>query len=154
MTVAQYLFRNRRYGGGRQQPIVGEPCYDGHQAVVIDESSMLTEDDLVAVLATFTPAVKRLILVGDPAQLPPIGPGRPFADLVAHLDPLVVADDEDLDDLARRRGAIDSRWRYAQLPALGRPPCDSSTSCRTVPSPRPVPTTVATLGGGQPPCPC
>jgi hypothetical protein len=41
-----------------------------------------------------------------PAQLPPIGPGRPFADLVAHLDPLVIGDDEDLDDLARRRGAL------------------------------------------------
>ncbi len=30
--------------------------------------------------------VKRLILVGDPNQLPPIGPGRPFVDLVAWLD--------------------------------------------------------------------
>ena len=106
MTVAQYLFKNRRYDGGRQQPIVGDPCCDGHETVVIDESSMLTEDDLAAVLATFTPTVKRLILVGDPAQLPPIGPGRPFADFVARLDPLVVGDDEDLDDLDRRRGAL------------------------------------------------
>ena len=29
--------------------------------------------------------VKRLILVGDPNQLPPIGPGRPFVDAVAWL---------------------------------------------------------------------
>ena len=48
---------------------------------------MLTEDTLAAVIETFGVGVKRLILVGDPAQLPPIGAGRPFADLVAHLDP-------------------------------------------------------------------
>ena len=106
MTVAQYLHINKRYDGPRQQPIIGDPCYDAHETIVIDESSMLTEDDLAAVLATFTPAVRRFILVGDPAQLPPIGPGRPFADLVAHLDPLEIRDDEDLDNLKLRRGAI------------------------------------------------
>jgi ATP-dependent exoDNAse (exonuclease V) alpha subunit len=106
MTVAQYLYKNKRYDGARQQPIIGGPCYDAHETIVIDESSMLTEDDLAAVLATFTPAIRRFILVGDPAQLPPIGPGRPFADLVAHLDPLEVLEDEDLDDLETRRGAI------------------------------------------------
>ncbi len=31
--------------------------------------------------------VKRLILVGDPAQLPPIGAGRPFVDIIAELRP-------------------------------------------------------------------
>ena len=67
---------------------------------------MLTEDDLAAVLATFTGRVKRLILVGDPAQLPPIGPGRPFADLVAHLDPANDFDDEDPDEVQRRCGAL------------------------------------------------
>ena len=30
--------------------------------------------------------VQRIILVGDPNQLPPIGVGRPFADLVTFLD--------------------------------------------------------------------
>ena len=29
--------------------------------------------------------LRRLILVGDPNQLPPIGPGRPFADLIEWL---------------------------------------------------------------------
>src|SRR5262249_4244247 len=29
----------------------------------------------------------RIILVGDHRQLPPIGPGRPFADIVARLQP-------------------------------------------------------------------
>lgn len=55
--------------------------------MVIDECSMLTLDDLFAVLMALDLAhVKRLILVGDPNQLPPIGVGPPFADLVAHLD--------------------------------------------------------------------
>lgn len=107
MTVAQFLHARKRYDGARQQPIVeDDPCYDAHDTIVIDEASMLTEDALAAVLGTLKPPVQRLVLVGDPAQLPPIGPGRPFADLVAHLDPLCPAEDEDLDDLAKRRGAL------------------------------------------------
>jgi hypothetical protein len=47
---------------------------------------MLTMDDLLAVLNTLDLThVDRIILVGDPNQLPPIGVGRPFADLVGHL---------------------------------------------------------------------
>lgn len=72
---------------------------------------MLTEDMLAAVLSTFTGSVRRLILVGDPAQLPPIGPGRPFADLVAHLDPITDFDDEDPDEVAARRAAL-ARLRH------------------------------------------
>ena len=41
--------------------------------------------------------VSRLILVGDPNQLPPIGPGRPFVDIIAWLE----ADDERKKCLAR-----------------------------------------------------
>ena len=105
-TVAQFLYENKRYDGRRQRPIIGDACYGGHQAIVIDESSMLTEDDLAAVISTFTPNVKQLILVGDPAQLPPIGPGRPFADFVAYLDPLQEPENKDPDDVEGRRGAI------------------------------------------------
>ena len=32
-------------------------------------------------------AVDRLILVGDRRQLPPIGAGRPFVDIIKHLKP-------------------------------------------------------------------
>ncbi len=106
MTVAKFLHSQGRYDGSRQEPIIGRPCYGGHEAVVVDEASMLTEDTLAAVIGTFGARVKRLILVGDPAQLPPIGAGRPFADLVAHLDPADVSEDEDLDDLEVRRGAL------------------------------------------------
>jgi AAA domain/UvrD-like helicase C-terminal domain len=88
MTVAQFLYSLGRYDGWRQRPLfAGKDQYRKEKTVVIDECSMLTVDDLFAVLTALDLAhVLRLILVGDPNQLPPIGVGRPFADLVAHLD--------------------------------------------------------------------
>ena len=56
----------------------------GRKTVVIDEASMLTEEMLAATIDALD-QVDRLILCGDPRQLPPIGAGRPFADLVAFL---------------------------------------------------------------------
>ena len=53
---------------------------------IVDESSML---DLSLTAAFFRsvrwPAVQRLILVGDPNQLPPIGRGRVFADIINYV---------------------------------------------------------------------
>lgn len=88
MTIAQFLHRNGRYDGARQRPLFsGKDKYRKEKTVVIDECSMLTMDDLVAVLDALDLAhVQRVILVGDPNQLPPIGVGRPFADLVSYLD--------------------------------------------------------------------
>ena len=88
MTVAQFLHRLGRYDGARQRPkFEGKDKYRKEKTVVIDECSMLTMDDLVAVLEALDLAhVQRLILVGDPNQLPPIGVGRPFADLVSYLE--------------------------------------------------------------------
>ncbi len=87
MTVAQFLHRLGRYDGVRQRPLFSGDKYRKERTVVIDESSMLTMDDLAAVLAALDLAhVQRLILVGDPNQLPPIGAGRPFADLVGFLE--------------------------------------------------------------------
>ncbi len=54
--------------------------------VVIDEASMLTEEMLAAALSALR-QVERLVLVGDPRQLPPIGAGRPFVDTVEWLRP-------------------------------------------------------------------
>ena len=45
---------------------------------------MLTEEALDALLDGIE-GFDRLILVGDPRQLPPIGVGRPFVDIVGYL---------------------------------------------------------------------
>ena len=87
-TLAQFLLTSKRYdpqtGAYRAN---GSPEREGSYAtVVIDEASMLTEDQLAAALDALDPAtVQRLILVGDPRQLPPIGAGRPFVDMIRQL---------------------------------------------------------------------
>ena len=48
-------------------------------AVIVDEMSMV-DIQLLHSLLQAIPQGKRLILVGDPDQLPPVGPGSPFAD--------------------------------------------------------------------------
>lgn len=108
MTVAQFLWRNGRYDGIRQRPLFdGKDQHRKERTVVIDECSMLTMDDLLAVLLALDLGhVERLILVGDPNQLPPIGVGRPFADLVARLDS---ADAEDLASGALARLTVEMR---------------------------------------------
>ena len=54
--------------------------------IIIDEASMIE----VNLLATLFRSIdldnaERLILVGDVSQLPPIGPGKPFADIIEYL---------------------------------------------------------------------
>ena len=48
-------------------------------AIIIDEMSMVDVQLLHSLLQAIPPR-KRLILVGDPDQLPPVGPGFPFGD--------------------------------------------------------------------------
>ena len=50
-------------------------------AVIVDEMSMV-DVQLLHSLLKAVPAGKRLILVGDPDQLPPVGPGFPFSDML------------------------------------------------------------------------
>jgi hypothetical protein len=83
-TVAQFLLGTRfdpdtgRYFVNPEAPkIEVSTC-------IIDEASMLTEDMLAAVIDSL-PVSCRVILVGDPYQLPPIGAGCPFVDIIEHL---------------------------------------------------------------------
>ena len=83
-TVAQLLLGDRfdsdtgRYFTNPRAPkIEATTC-------IVDESSMLTEDMLAAVVEAL-PENCRLILVGDPNQLPPIGAGCPFVDIIEYL---------------------------------------------------------------------
>ncbi len=50
-------------------------------AVIVDEMSMVDVQLLHSLLQAI-PMNKRLILVGDPDQLPPVGPGFPFGDML------------------------------------------------------------------------
>ena len=50
-------------------------------AVIVDEMSMV-DIQLLHSLLQAIPQGKRLILVGDPDQLPPVGPGFPFSDML------------------------------------------------------------------------
>jgi len=85
-TIHQFLFSKGwisrdnyalRKAGGEKAEVT---------TVIIDEASMLPLD-LIATLfrAIEWNHVKRLILVGDPNQLPPIGPGKPLVDILAWL---------------------------------------------------------------------
>ncbi len=88
-TIAQFLLKYGRYdaeGGRYIWNSTADACTD-RRTVIIDECSMLTEDQLAALLSGIK-NVDRLILVGDPQQLPPIGAGRPFVDIVERLRPV------------------------------------------------------------------
>jgi ATP-dependent exoDNAse (exonuclease V) alpha subunit len=87
-TVAQFLHALDRYDGrtGRYYVNSGADRSAMHATVIVDECSMLTEEQLAALLDAVE-NVGRLILVGDPKQLPPIGAGRPYVDIVNFLKP-------------------------------------------------------------------
>jgi hypothetical protein len=86
-TIAQFLYRSERFDGASQRYLLtGEPGEKHAETVIIDECSMMTEEMLAATFEELI-GMKRLILVGDHRQLPPIGAGKPFVDIVKHLEP-------------------------------------------------------------------
>ena len=86
LNLAQFCGRQKRwdYESGQYYLTPNAPRDSSSKTVVIDEASMLTEEMLAATIDALD-GVERLILCGDPRQLPPIGAGRPFVDLVALL---------------------------------------------------------------------
>lgn len=86
-TLAQFLSGYDRYNGNLMQyQFSNQFCEDHYDTVILDESSMLTEEMLATTLDCLR-SVKRFIIVGDHRQLPPIGAGRPFVDIIHHLRP-------------------------------------------------------------------
>ena len=82
MNIAQFLLKSKRFDKHDFRYKLSDFNYrDVPETVIIDESSMLTEEMFGALMQALKPA-KRIIFVGDPNQLPPIGAGRPFVDLV------------------------------------------------------------------------
>ncbi|WP_334545048.1 ATP-dependent RecD-like DNA helicase [Rhizobium leguminosarum] len=85
-TIAQFLSPHRYDPRTGRYGLSERPTEAGERTVIVDEASMLTEEMLGALLQALR-GVHRLILIGDPRQLPPIGAGRPFVDIVTHLKP-------------------------------------------------------------------
>ncbi|UZR99849.1 ATP-dependent DNA helicase [Chondrinema litorale] len=86
-TIASFLFKSGRFKGSTQSFHLNDAEKEmGYKTVIIDECSMLTEEMLAATLQHLK-RVERLILVGDYRQLPPIGAGRPFVDIINFIKP-------------------------------------------------------------------
>lgn len=87
LTLAQFLKDYGRYNGDVKRYMLSEQYCEGvYETVILDEASMLTEEMLATTIHCLK-GVKRFILVGDHRQLPPIGAGRPFVDIIKHLKP-------------------------------------------------------------------
>lgn len=85
LNVAQFLTRSGRFDWNEMRyRLSKKPNRDLPETVIIDEASMLTEEMFGALMEAIGTA-KRIIFVGDPNQLPPIGAGKPFVDLVSLL---------------------------------------------------------------------
>ena len=85
-TIAQFLSPHRYDSATGRYSLSDKPTDVGARTVIIDEASMLTEEMLGALIQALK-GVHRIILIGDPRQLPPIGAGRPFVDIIKHLAP-------------------------------------------------------------------
>lgn len=84
-TLAQFLIKAERYNPETGQYFINPKAKtEKYDTVIVDEASMLTEDQLAALLDSLT-GVERFILIGDYRQLPPIGAGRPFVDIIEFL---------------------------------------------------------------------
>lgn len=84
-TVAQFLSKSKRFDWKTlKYRMLGTTEEKSYGTVIIDEASMLTLDMMAALFECIKKS-KRIILVGDTRQLPPIGAGRPFVDIVNYF---------------------------------------------------------------------
>lgn len=87
MTVAQFLIRSKGFSWDTMTyKMPSERSSSIAKTIIIDESSMLTEEMFAGILKLVTPHAERIIFTGDPNQLPPIGAGRPFVDLINYIE--------------------------------------------------------------------
>lgn len=114
-TIHQFLMRHNWLNPGNFALKLAGGEQHGAPTVIIDEASMIPMDVLgVLFRALDLNTVTRLILVGDPNQLPPIGPGRPFVDIIAWLGAM----DEDVNRLYPDAFRISLDQRIACLARL------------------------------------
>lgn len=86
VTIHSILAKNSWLNDNMTFKRKGGKTIEGYQTIIIDECSMV-DTRLFAALnrAVNWNSVTRLLLVGDPAQLPPIGVGKIFADCVEFI---------------------------------------------------------------------
>ncbi len=78
MTIDKFITQWKKKPGFRKE----------YNNIIIDEMSMVTITKLHELFNCFdadVPSLHRVILVGDPHQLPPIGFGKPFFDIIQRL---------------------------------------------------------------------
>lgn len=129
-TLAQFLFPDR-YDALTGNYFINEEGakFSGARNIIIDEASMLTEEQLASLFDALGP-VDRIILVGDYRQLPPIGTGRPFVDIVAQLKPTTFEKEKirsapayaELRQIRRQAQQKDKRWDVALSKCFGDEP--------------------------------
>lgn len=89
LTIAQFLTRQGFFDCESMTAYINEKGekYSRSKNVIIDECSMITTNDFYVLLkALDLSVINRIILIGDPYQLPPIGDGRTFSDLCHYLE--------------------------------------------------------------------
>lgn len=79
--------------------------------VVVDEASMLDVELAACLFRAINPRRTRLVLVGDVHQLPSVGPGRVFADLIA-------SDQVEVARLTQLHRAAAESWVCTQAPKI------------------------------------
>ena len=120
-TLAQFLYPDR-YDAftGNMYLMIDASKSSTAKNIIIDEASMLTEEQLASPFDALGP-IDRIILVGDYRQLPPIGTGRPFVDIVNEIKPKTFAKENifsgagyaELKKIRRQSNTGDFRWDVA-----------------------------------------
>ena len=97
-SILSFVYRNLGQKGHDVEDLEG--LWDGvpdeeaqlalNGILVVDEASMVDTRTLAMLICILQAKKWRLVLVGDDNQLPPIGMGQPFADLLKHPDSGVV----------------------------------------------------------------
>ncbi|MGH7744899.1 MAG: MobF family relaxase, partial [Candidatus Dormibacteria bacterium] len=83
-NVTQWLAAQDRIAAGRPMPSDHELRLTPGTIVTVDEASMTSRQDLVDVQQQCAAAGAKLLAVGDPSQMGPVGPGGALADIAEH----------------------------------------------------------------------
>lgn len=110
-TIHQFLYETKWLRKGNFSLKLNGGEQKNYSTIIIDEASMVTADYFYYILkALVENDIRRLVLVGDPNQLPPIGPGKPFVDIIHWLE-----DKDNLKKYGERTSNLQERVRHRFL---------------------------------------